>query len=245
MKNFNRDGGGGRDRKFGGDFKKKSFSGRNDRGGFGGDRGERPEMHKAICADCGSACEVPFKPSGNKPVLCSNCFKGSDRSDNRRDGRREGRDDRRFGDKQMFKAVCSTCGNECEVPFRPTGDKPVYCSNCFKKGDSSNLSSRGERADSPKPDNHKLEERLEAINSKLDKIMKLLNPSFAPTTTPEIPKKNKTSDVKEVVEDMKKATKDVKEVAKDVVKAIKKDYKKVVKTEKKIVKKIAKKLGKK
>lgn len=34
-------------------------------------------------------------------------------------------------DVVMHKATCSDCGNNCEVPFRPSGDKPVYCSNCF------------------------------------------------------------------------------------------------------------------
>lgn len=33
----------------------------------------------------------------------------------------------------MHKATCSNCGQTCEVPFRPTGDKPVYCNNCFGK----------------------------------------------------------------------------------------------------------------
>ena len=42
-----------------------------DRGGFGG--GPR-EMHKAICADCKKECEVPFKPSGERPVFCRDCF---------------------------------------------------------------------------------------------------------------------------------------------------------------------------
>ena len=31
-------------------------------------------MHKATCAECKRNCEVPFKPSGNKPVLCRDCF---------------------------------------------------------------------------------------------------------------------------------------------------------------------------
>lgn len=48
-------------------------------GNFGGgprrdfDRGPR-EMHKAVCADCKAECEVPFKPSGEKPVYCKDCF---------------------------------------------------------------------------------------------------------------------------------------------------------------------------
>ncbi len=44
-------------------------------GGFGGGFGGRPrEMHKATCADCKQECEVPFKPSGDRPVYCKACF---------------------------------------------------------------------------------------------------------------------------------------------------------------------------
>lgn len=31
-------------------------------------------MHKAICADCGRDCEVPFMPSAGRPVYCKECF---------------------------------------------------------------------------------------------------------------------------------------------------------------------------
>jgi len=31
-------------------------------------------LHKAICADCKKECEVPFKPSGERPVYCKECF---------------------------------------------------------------------------------------------------------------------------------------------------------------------------
>ena len=34
--------------------------------------------------------------------------------------------------RQMFPAVCSSCGKDTEVPFQPRGDKPVYCSDCFE-----------------------------------------------------------------------------------------------------------------
>jgi CxxC-x17-CxxC domain-containing protein len=37
------------------------------------DSGPR-EMHKAVCADCGEECEVPFKPDGTRPVYCRECF---------------------------------------------------------------------------------------------------------------------------------------------------------------------------
>ncbi|MFA5773067.1 MAG: CxxC-x17-CxxC domain-containing protein [Candidatus Paceibacterota bacterium] len=35
------------------------------------------------------------------------------------------------GEKTMYKAVCDECHKSCEVPFRPSSDKPVYCNDCF------------------------------------------------------------------------------------------------------------------
>ncbi len=35
------------------------------------------------------------------------------------------------GPREMFSATCATCGREAQVPFRPNGSKPVYCSDCF------------------------------------------------------------------------------------------------------------------
>ena len=32
------------------------------------------EMHDAVCAECDADCQVPFKPNGEKPVLCRECF---------------------------------------------------------------------------------------------------------------------------------------------------------------------------
>ena len=40
---------------------------------------------------------------------------------------------RDFGPRQMFKATCSDCGKECEVPFKPTEGRPIYCRECFQK----------------------------------------------------------------------------------------------------------------
>ncbi len=39
----------------------------------------------------------------------------------------------RSGPRETFKATCSDCGQECDVPFKPTQGKPVYCNECFKK----------------------------------------------------------------------------------------------------------------
>jgi CxxC-x17-CxxC domain-containing protein len=36
------------------------------------------------------------------------------------------------GPREMFDAVCARCGKETQVPFRPTGARPVYCSDCFR-----------------------------------------------------------------------------------------------------------------
>jgi CxxC-x17-CxxC domain-containing protein len=41
------------------------------------------------------------------------------------------------GPRQMYPAVCSSCGKETEVPFQPRMDKPVYCRECFQEKRSS------------------------------------------------------------------------------------------------------------
>jgi len=33
------------------------------------------EMSKAVCADCGKNCEVPFTPTAGRPVYCRDCYK--------------------------------------------------------------------------------------------------------------------------------------------------------------------------
>ncbi len=44
----------------------------------------------------------------------------------------------------LFKATCAECGKGCEVPFRPTSGKPVFCNDCFN-GQRDNNDSRGGR----------------------------------------------------------------------------------------------------
>lgn len=43
----------------------------------------------------------------------------------------QGRQD--FRERVLHKAVCADCSKECEVPFKPTGNRPVYCKECFAK----------------------------------------------------------------------------------------------------------------
>jgi len=86
--------GGGRPRSGGFGGSRGGFGG--SRGGFGGDRGgsrggfgggrsfggdrPRPEMHDVTCDKCHKQCQVPFRPSGDKPVYCSACFEGNGNS---------------------------------------------------------------------------------------------------------------------------------------------------------------------
>lgn len=44
------------------------------------------------------------------------------------------------GPREMHKVTCSECKKECTVPFKPTGDRPVYCKECFTKRKNSGRS---------------------------------------------------------------------------------------------------------
>lgn len=140
----------------------------------------RPQMHKAVCANCGKDCEVPFRPTGDRPIYCSNCFKDMGGSGQRRS---EGGDFRRPNSdkKRMFKAVCDTCGKDCEVPFQPSAGKLVYCNNCFGK-------SEGAGSKKPEQLSGQSKGQLDAINAKLDKIINFLTKPV----TEEPSKKEKT-----------------------------------------------------
>jgi CxxC-x17-CxxC domain-containing protein len=53
-----------------------------------------------------------------------------DNRDNRE--RRDGRGGRDTRNVEMHEVICSDCGKNCKVPFKPTNQKPVYCSKCFE-----------------------------------------------------------------------------------------------------------------
>ncbi len=98
-------------------------------------------MFTATCGDCGNECQIPFKPKDDRPVYCRECFqnhKPAPRPGGRFGGRSSyGRSDRgsRFGrdrPREMFTATCGDCGNECQIPFKPKDDRPVYCRECFQ-----------------------------------------------------------------------------------------------------------------
>lgn len=82
-----------------------------------------------VCRDCGaefvfSASEQEFfaeKGFTNEPGRCLPCRQS--RKSQRNGGR---------APRQMYPAVCASCGNETQVPFQPSGERPVYCSDCFQ-----------------------------------------------------------------------------------------------------------------
>jgi len=137
-----------------------------------------------------------------------------------RDFKRGGFGGKRFGDRDrevvMHEAVCSACQKTCKVPFQPTGDKPVYCKECFdKRGGPSkpnfNSFSRkdfGNRNDSRPPirppfgsdvANNDTKKQLEMINIKLDKLIKTIETMIKPALP----------EVKEMIKIKKKSKKKV------------------------------------
>ncbi len=79
------------------------------------------------CKDCGkdfvwTADEQEFyqqKGFQNAPQRCPDCRKAKKAA--------------LRTNRQMFKTTCADCGKECEVPFEPKGDRPVYCNECYPK----------------------------------------------------------------------------------------------------------------
>lgn len=81
------------------------------------------------CKDCGAefvftVAEQEFYASKgfeNDPVRCPDC----------RRKRKQARND--APQREMFTVICDQCGEETQVPFRPTNGRPVYCRACMDK----------------------------------------------------------------------------------------------------------------
>jgi CxxC-x17-CxxC domain-containing protein len=73
------------------------------------------------------------------------------------------------GPREMYKAVCDQCGKDCEVPFKPTKDKPIYCSDCFESRGGSGSKKRDSG-------NKEILQELNSLNAKLDRILIVLEP---------------------------------------------------------------------
>ena len=97
-----------------------------------------------VCVDCGAEFtftadeQSRFAERGftNEPKRCKTCRdarKASQTSGNRAGGGGGGGGGRSFGGpRQMFPATCASCGQQTEVPFKPSGNRPVYCRDCFQ-----------------------------------------------------------------------------------------------------------------
>ena len=93
------------------------------------------------CSDCGAAFTFNveeqefFQSKGyvNEPKRCPECRR-SRKSERYGSSGSSGSSSYGTGARrQMFPVTCAECGKATEVPFEPRGDKPVYCSDCYRK----------------------------------------------------------------------------------------------------------------
>ncbi len=63
----------------------------------------------------------------NEPKRCPECRRSENPSDMRNANQHNN------SPRQMYPAICAQCGKETMVPFKPRGDKPVYCQECYNK----------------------------------------------------------------------------------------------------------------
>ena len=87
---------------------------------------------------------------------------GSERRGSRRDF---GRPSRKSEQQVMYEVTCDKCGKKCEVPFKPTPSKPVYCNECFREKENSRSKDRS----------NEFAKEFEQINKKLDKILEAID----------------------------------------------------------------------
>ena len=77
---------------------------------------------------------------------------------------------RDFGPREMHKIKCSSCGKDAEVPFKPTGDRPVYCRDCFfKQKGITPREPRKEEAEEEKEESGETEESEEEAEEEKEK----------------------------------------------------------------------------
>lgn len=157
-------------------------------------------------------------------------FKGGDRDSNRGGDRYSGPRAER-GPVTLHSAVCASCGKTCEVPFRPNGDKPVYCRDCFAGraamgGERGRKDFRTEGRSDAKPaftpnnasNNGDLQKKMEAMTVKMDKLISSIHTlTLALTQNSPIAKAPElTTETPVVEEDAPKAKKVFKKAVKKV-----------------------------
>jgi CxxC-x17-CxxC domain-containing protein len=185
-------------------------------------------------------------------------FNNRGRGDERRGGSRTdfNRGGGRGGDRpEMFKAICATCNKSCDIPFKPTNDRPVYCSDCFqtnREREGGGRDDRGERRDRdssqrypknsssftpPKESSDgkqikELKRQFEITNDKLEQIIQILRGEVKGSRNTNEEKSLKSIVDEVVASDSKSAKKTKKKVAKKTAKKV---------TPKKVAKKATKK----
>lgn len=90
------------------------------------------------CKDCGTKFEFTVseqefyaeKGFTNEPVRCPECRTARKAQVNSRKGGFGGRSSQQ--NRTLYPATCSGCGTSTQVPFKPNGNKPVYCKECFQ-----------------------------------------------------------------------------------------------------------------
>ena len=94
-----------------------------------------------VCSDCGSTFtfsadeQEQFASRGytNEPKRCSTCRDARKAKQPASGGNRYSSGGYSSAPRQMFPVKCATCGKDTQVPFEPRGDRPVYCSDCYRK----------------------------------------------------------------------------------------------------------------
>ena len=72
--------------------------------------------------------------------------------------------------KELYEAECNNCHKRCQVPFRPNGKKPVYCSDCFSQTSRPSYAEPREQ-----PSNHQaIERQLDELKRKIDTMNETL-----------------------------------------------------------------------
>ncbi len=89
------------------------------------------------CSQCGAhISQLPFQPSGDRPVYCSDCNRTFRQNRTGGAGGMGGGMSRGpRAPRQMYSVNlnCASCGTQItQLPFQPTGDKPVYCRDCMQ-----------------------------------------------------------------------------------------------------------------
>lgn len=105
------------------------------------------------CRDCGKEFvftqgEQEFfaqKGFTNEPSRCPECRVARKTSGGYSSGGSYSTGGYERREREMFPAVCAQCGKDTQVPFQPSGDRPVYCSDCFSAHRSSSGGGYGGR----------------------------------------------------------------------------------------------------